>query len=74
MDSTKPPWKSWPDTSRHTPRELENRLVHLEISSKDAKERLSLHERAILGILGALYILSQDKLPLIAGAIREVLK
>lgn len=73
MSWTPPPWKAWPGTSpAHSTRELESRLVHLEIRSQDHSEKLSLHERAILGILGALFILSQDRLPAIADAIREV--
>jgi len=75
MHSTPPHWAASPRPSpEHSTKELENRLTHLEIKSEDHKERLSIHERAILGILGALYVLAQDKFPAIADLIRGVLQ
>lgn len=76
MHSTPPHWNGWPRISQpeHSTKELENRLTHLEISSGEHREKLSLHERAILGILGALYVLAQDKFPVLAEVIRGVLQ
>lgn len=76
MHSTPPHWKGWPLTSQpeHSTKELENRLTHLEINSEEHTQKLSLHERAILGILGALYVLAQDRFPVIAEVIRGVLQ
>lgn len=78
MRSTPPHWNDWPPTSQgHSPIELENRLTTLEVSSKDGRQsleehqdRLNLHERVILGILAALYVLAQDKFPLLGTFIR----
>jgi ABC-type sugar transport system ATPase subunit len=53
--------------------EIENRLTKLEIEGSHHGAKLTLHERAILGIAGALYVVAQEKFPLIAGAIRGLL-
>lgn len=78
MTSTPPHWNNiWTPTPEHSAKELENRLTTLEVNSEDYgeeiekhREQLTLHERAILGILGVLYVLAQDKLPLLAKFIR----
>jgi hypothetical protein len=71
---------TWAHTE-HTTKELENRLTTLEVNSEDYgdqidhhSERLTLHERAILAILGTLYILLQDKFPAIADLLRGLVK
>lgn len=53
--------------------ETVQRLTRLEIKADTHTARLSLHERAILGLAGALYVLAQDKFPLVAAAIRGLL-
>jgi hypothetical protein len=37
------------------------------------RDRLDWHERAIIGILGLLYILMQDKFPAVAKIIRQLI-
>jgi hypothetical protein len=76
MTSNPPSRPTWGHTE-HSTKELENRLTTLEVNSEDHgetidqhSERLTLHERAILGILGTLYILAQDKFPAIADLLR----
>ena len=68
MTSTQPPWNGWPPTSQpeHSAKEIEHRLTTLDINQKHQGDRLNLHERVILGIMWALYIIAQDKLPIIA--------
>lgn len=73
--------------SGHSTRELEHRLTHLE-DAKAAhgeqsaelfeiverhSEKLTLHEKAILGILGGLGILLQDKFPKLAALLKSLL-
>jgi hypothetical protein len=79
MPSTPPHWNGWPHTSQpeHTTIELENRLTTLEVHSEthservdQTEDRLNLHERVLLGILGVLYVLAQDKFPLLGAFIR----
>lgn len=53
--------------------ETVQRLTRLEIKADRHTAKLSLHERAILGLAGALYVLAQDKFPLVAAAIRGLL-
>lgn len=80
MSSIPPHWRDWHNTSEeHSSKELEHRLTRLEVSSDDTAQqvdshadRLNLHERAILGILGALYILLQDKFPKVAALLKEL--
>lgn len=76
MTSNPPSRPTWAHTE-HSTKELENRLTTLEVNSEDYgdqidqhSERLTLHERAILAIMGSLYILAQDKFPAIADLIR----
>lgn len=79
-----PQWPSWPPhwppSPSHSTQEIEHRLTVLEETSDDHdsrheghKAKLALHERAILGILGLLFILAQDKMPAIAAVIRGLL-
>jgi len=79
MNWTPPRWQTSPNTSHpdHSTKELENRLTTLEVKSEDHgeqidghSERLTLHERAILAILGSIYVLAQDKFPALAELIR----
>jgi hypothetical protein len=76
MTLNPPSRPTWAHTE-HSTKELENRLTTLEVNSEDHgetiddhSERLTLHERAIIGILGALYIMAQDKFPVIADLLR----
>jgi hypothetical protein len=76
MTLNPPSRPTWAHTE-HSTKELENRLTTLEVNSEDHgeeierhSERLTLHERAILVILGTLYIHAQDKFPAIADLIR----
>ena len=78
--------RHWPD-SEHSPREIEHRLTSLEWTTEDHGEqhdqhrdthskhdqRLSLIERAILGLAGAVYILAQERFPAIAHLIKGIL-
>ncbi|WP_296201740.1 hypothetical protein [uncultured Hyphomicrobium sp.] len=80
MTSNPPSRPTWAHTE-HSTKELENRLTTLEVNSEDHgetidhhSERLTLHERAILAILGTLYILLQDKFPAIADLLRGLVK
>lgn len=54
--------------------EIEHRLTVQEQRQDHIAYRLSLHERAILALAGAIYVLAQDKLPAIAAAIVGVVK
>ena len=62
------PLPPWPHSQ-----EIEHRLTVTEIKIEDHDRRISLLEKAILGIYGALVILAQDKLPLIAKALKNSL-
>ena len=53
--------------------EVESRLTKLEIRSDSHGQKLSLHEKAILGIASTLYVIAQDKFPLLASIIRGLL-
>jgi len=53
--------------------EVENRLTKLEVQEAATKAKLTLHEKAILVIASALYVVAQEKFPIIAGAIRGLL-
>jgi hypothetical protein len=53
--------------------EVESRLTKLEISASTHGQKLSLHEKAILGLASAVYVVAQEKFPLIAGVIRGML-
>lgn len=64
--------------------ELERRVTHTEASVERLREihdelredherhseKLSLHEKAILAIAGVLYIMAQDKFPVLAAIIK----
>lgn len=71
MNLTPPPWPDWRGISppEHSAKELEHRLTVLDMHQKANSDRLNLHERVLLGILGVLYIIAQDKFPLIAKLI-----
>jgi hypothetical protein len=76
-----------PLSSEHSTKELEHRLTRLEDAKamhgehseelfqivERHSDKLTLHEKAILGILGALSILLQDKFPKIAALIKGIL-
>lgn len=69
MTSLPPSWRQSPYQSpppEHSAKEIEHRLTTLDINQKHQGDRLNLHERVILGIMWALYIIAQDKLPIIA--------
>lgn len=80
-------WPGYEQPTGHHPIELENRLTHLEHTTDDHSDqhdqhrdthrhhdqRLSLIERAILGLAGAVYILAQDRFPEIARLLRGIL-
>ena len=53
--------------------EIEHRITRLEITGDRHSVKLSLHERAILGIASALYVLAQDQFPKAAAIIRGIL-
>lgn len=53
--------------------EIEHRLTVIEIEQTRHGQKLSLHEKAILGIASSLYILAQDRFPAIAAVIRGLL-
>ena len=53
--------------------EVENRLTKLEISTSTHGQKLSLHEKAILGLASAVYVVAQEKFPIVAGIIRGML-
>lgn len=53
--------------------ELEHRLTGLEWESKNHGTRLSVLEKAILGLASFLYVVAQDRLPQIAATIRGIL-
>ena len=67
------------DTSRHPlpepshSNEVESRLTKLEIRSEAHHQKLTLHEKAILGIASSLYVMAQDQFPRIAAVIRGLL-
>lgn len=77
-----PPWQQ--PSPQHSPIDLEHRLTSLEAiaehhgdlheghesSDRALEKRISLHEKAILGILGLLNIVLQDKYPALAKIIR----
>lgn len=81
-------WTGYEQQNGHHPIELENRITHLEHTTADHSDqhdshrdtqrghdqRLSLIERAILGLAGAVYILAQEKFPLIASLIKGTLQ
>ena len=76
-----------PPSSGHSTIELEHRLTHLEDAKTAHREqseelfeivekhheKLTLHEKAILAILGGLGILLQDKFPHLAALIKGAL-
>ena len=80
-------WLDSEQQNGHHPLEIENRLTHLEHTTDDHSDqhdqhrdthrhhdqRLSLIERAILGLAGAVYILAQDRFPEIARLLRGIL-
>jgi hypothetical protein len=67
----------WPPSPMHSPIDLERRLTKLEDTAEHhealhedhkesagkLKDRMSWHERAILGIIGVIQILAQEKYP-----------
>lgn len=53
--------------------EMEHRLTVIEIEQGRHRDKLSLHEKAIIGIASSLYVLAQDKFPLVASIIRGLL-
>lgn len=53
--------------------EVEHRLTKLETQGQQHQAKLTLHEKAILGLASALYVVAQEKFPMIAGAIRGLL-
>jgi len=53
--------------------EVENRLTKLEVQGTAHQNKLTLHEKAILAIASALYVVAQEKFSIIAGAIRGLL-
>jgi hypothetical protein len=63
-----------PPPSRSHSVEIEHRLTVQEQRSDHITYRLSLHEKAILALAGAIYVLAQDKLPVIAAAIVSAVK
>ena len=52
---------------------MEHRLTVIEIEQGRHRDKLSLHEKAIIGIASSLYVLAQDKFPLVASIIRGLL-
>lgn len=75
-------WNGWHRTLKeeHSPIEIENRFTTLELSANSHEKRidvhqvrLNLHERCLLGILGALYVLAQDRFPQIGALIRGLI-
>jgi hypothetical protein len=73
--------------SEHSTRELEHRLTRLEDAKamhgehseelfqivERHSDKLTLHEKAILAILGVLSILLQDRFPAVAALIKGIL-
>lgn len=53
--------------------EVEHRLTKLETQGSAHQAKLTLHEKAILAIASALYVVAQEKFPMIAGVIRGML-
>lgn len=53
--------------------EIEHRLTRMELKTEGHDQKLSLHEKAILGLAGGLYVLAQERLPQIAAVIRGML-
>ena len=53
--------------------EIEHRLTVVEIEQGKHRDKLSLHEKAILGLASSLYVLAQDRFPQIAAVIRGLL-
>lgn len=49
-------------------------LESIETEQQRMKDQLTLHERAILAIAGALFLALQDKFPAVAAALKAVLK
>lgn len=78
----------WSATPVHSPIELERRLVeqrmelsHLQESHEDLTEdvaalrkKMSLMEKAILGILGLLQVILQDKYPALAALLKAMMQ
>lgn len=85
MTYTKPHWR---DTSTISEREIEHRLTRLEHTAEaqeeehdahhkvasEHRDRLNLHERAIVAIVTAIYVLMQDKFPKVAQLLRELIR
>ena len=57
---------------RHTANEAWKDDINERLQKIGSK--LSLHEKAILGIIAALQVLAQDKWPMLAGALKGLLK
>ena len=53
--------------------ETERRLTTLELEQSRHSQKLSLHEKAILGLASSMYVLAQDRFPQIAAVIRGLL-
>lgn len=53
--------------------EIEHRLTVVEVEQERHRDKLSLHEKAILALASSLYVLAQDRFPQIAAVIRGLL-
>ena len=53
--------------------DLEHRLTKLELQGHGHGQKLALHEKAILAIASAVYLIAQDRFPQVAAIIRSVL-
>lgn len=76
----------WPRSQMHSPIDLERRLTSLEDAaaahqklheehketSGKLRDRMSWHERAILGIIGVIQILAQEKYPALVKLLKGV--
>ena len=74
------------NSSGHSPIEIERRLTEQRLSHEYLKEdheelqerfsamskRMALHEKAILGILGLLQVVLQDKYPALAALLKSL--
>lgn len=66
------------ESSRRSPQDLhsvalEHRLTIHEARTDRHEQRLTILEKAILGLAASVYVLAQDRLPQIAASIRGII-
>lgn len=74
MNYQQPNYSPSPPQSLPHSTEIEHRLTVVEEDGKHIKERMSLHERAILALASGLYIVAQERFPQIAQILRGILQ